>query len=305
MDRLNIILKYLPPDIRMAINKLSEYDKNSIQEIRVRINRPLTLTIRGSEYSLTENGNLSFDYSNGIIITINVLDKIFECLCNHSIHSYEDTIKDGYITIESGSRVGIGGTVNVEDGKIISYRNISSLNIRIAREIENCSYEIYKSIYLKNNFPNINVLIVGKVNSGKTTILRDLCRILSENYKVALIDERNELSASFNGVPQNKIGYLTDVLCGHPRHIGIEIALRTLSPQIVFSDEISSHNDAEAIENLYGNGINIIATTHSSNYHELQSKPFLIRLLDKKIFNYIVFIDDKCNIGKIKEILQL
>lgn len=305
MDRLKIMAEYMPLNIKNAIYKLSDCDKNSVQEIRIRVNQSIHLTICGKEYALSENGNLSDNFKNGIIVDMVMLNDIFNSLCKHSLHSFEKTIKDGYITAEGGCRVGIGGVANVDidNGEIISMQHISSLNIRIAKEVYNSALELYNNIYSKNE--NVNLLIAGKVNSGKTTLLQDLCRILSNQYRIVLIDERNEISAMFNGIPQNNIGEMTDILCQYPRHKGMEIALRTLSPQIIICDEISSFEDADAIEDIYGNGVNIIASTHADNINELKNKTSLKNILDKKIFNFIVFVDNNKNIGKIKKIIEL
>ena len=123
--------------------------------------------------------------------------------------------------------------------------------------------------------------------------------------KLDFIDERNEISSVFNGFPQNDVGEMTDILCQYPRHKGMEIALRTLSPQIIVCDEISSFKDSDAIEDIYGNGINMVASTHANNIEELKNKTFLKNILDKNIFNYIAFRNDGNNIGKIKNIIKL
>ncbi len=303
MDRLKIIAEYMPLNIRNAIYKLSDFDRNSVQEIRIRVNQTVHLTIRGKEFALSENGNLSDNLKNGINVDLSTINEIFNSLCHHSLHSFEKSIQNGYITADGGCRIGIGGVANSDNNDILSMQHICSLNIRIAKEIYNSSMELYNNIYLKNE--NVNLLITGKVNSGKTTLLRDLCRILSSKYRISLIDERNEISSVFNGFPQNDVGEMTDILCQYPRHKGMEIALRTLSPQIIVCDEISSFKDSNAIEDIYGNGINIVASTHANNIEELKNKTFLKNILDKNIFNYIAFINDGNNIGKIKNIIKL
>jgi stage III sporulation protein AA len=175
------------------------------------------------------------------------------------------------------------------------------LNFRISRQIIGCAEEIFNKTLSSD--PK-NVLICGGVNSGKTTLLRDLCRISGDVYKCVLIDERNELSASVSGIPMNNIGIQTDVLEGCCRSGGIITAVRNLSPDIIFCDEISDRSDADAILNGYGCGVNFVSTIHAASFDELMKREIASELIKKDVFKYAVLLDKK-NPGKIREIRRL
>jgi stage III sporulation protein AA len=302
MNEFKTAIEYFPYEIRNILKSISDYDSGRVQEIRLRVNRNLNVTINGSEYTVLKNGSISRKNSNGVLINQDIMNETFNSLCEYSIHSYEESLINGYITIKGGCRVGFGASCSMKNGIIESIKYINSINIRIANQILNCSDIITNLIYKEDVS---NTLIAGPVSSGKTTILRDICRKIGKNKRISLIDERNEIACCFNGVPQSDIGNMTDVLEGYNRSDGIEIALRTLTPDIIVCDEIFNTKDAHSIIKLYGNGVKIITTTHASSIKELKEKEVIRRLIAKKIFKYVVVLDSKENIGKIKEFTEI
>lgn len=283
------------------VNLIKEYTQildNNLEEIRFRIGQPIIL-----KYS---NKDIVLEYKT----TSNDLLEILEKICENSIYSYQNQICNGYITIIGGHRVGIVGSVVMQDGKIVNINNISSLNFRIARQVLNCSNELLKYIINFSDNSIYNTLIVSPPGVGKTTILRDAIRQLSNgigNFKgktIGLVDERNEISAVYKGSPQNDIGIRTDVLENIPKSIGMKMLIRSMAPQIICADEIGSLEDVEAINYIVCSGVKGIFTAHGSSLKELELNPALKQLLDLFMFERIIFLNENSR-GKIKEIYEL
>ena len=198
-------------------------------------------------------------------------EEIADCfaeICRYSVHSFQEEIAEGYITLDGGHRVGICGTAVKNGGKIEFIKDISGLNIRIAKEIPGCCSEIYER-FLGRELRS--VLIAGKPLCGKTTILRDLARRLGERHRVTIIDSRNEISASHRGAPTLDVGLHTDALCGCEKSEGIMLALRSMSPEIIICDEIA--NDEKAVEQALFCGVKVIASAHAGSISELLKRP--------------------------------
>ena len=221
------------------------------------------------------------------------ISECFSELCRYSVHSYTNEIAEGYITLDGGHRVGICGTAVIKDGKIETLRDISSLNIRIARQVRGCAEELFRGIFDKPR----SLLLAGKPMCGKTTLLRDLTRILGERHKVTLIDSRNEISACVRGAPTLDIGQHTDVLCGCPKSEGILLALRSLSPEIIICDEIG--RDHGAVEQCLFCGVKLIASVHAGSIKELERRQGIAGLLP--LFEYTAVIGTK---GRLSEVYR-
>ena len=279
------------------VNIIKKYSSN-LEEIRIRIGLPIIL-----KYS---NKSIVLEYKTTQSDLLDILEKI----CENSIYSYQNQICNGYITIIGGHRVGITGSVVMQNGKIVNINNISSLNFRIARQVLGCSNELLKYIIDYENNTIYNTLVVSPPGSGKTTILRDTIRQISngigdfEGKTIGIVDERNEISAMYKGISQNDIGIRTDVLENIPKSIGMKMLVRSMAPQIICADEIGSLEDIEAIKYIVCSGVKGIFTAHGANLQELQLNPELKKLLDSYAFKRIVFLDES-NRGKLKEVYEL
>lgn len=290
-ENLLSVLKYLPP----IFSFLAEKDMTKLCEIRLRADKPVSLVFSDRTEFLTPGGRITGFYSKDLLsFSQPEIEEIFLKLCGYSVHSLTDNIADGFITLGGGIRIGVYGTAVVRDGKITSVRNIEGLNIRIPAEYTDCALPIYNRLF-HNRTPN--TVICGAPMSGKTTVLRDLCRLISDEgqKKVVVIDERCEMSG-YN------LGYNTDVLKNYPKAQGISVAVRTLSPEVVVCDEIGSLEEAHELCTLVNCGVKFIVTMHCSDILELKKRPQFSVLNDVGAADACVFLSDKN--FTIKKIIQ-
>lgn len=255
--------------------------RNELCELRLRIGRPaVAVTVGGRSFPCSER------------LTKQDIEACFQELCRYSLHSFQREIAEGYITLPEGHRVGFCGSAVMRGESIETLRDISSINIRFAREIKGCGEALYHAVFASGLR---SLLIAGVPLSGKTTVLRDIARLLGERHKVALIDSRNELAACHDGAPQLDVGLNTDVLSGYPKRDGMEIALRTLSPEVIICDEIEG--DISAIEQCIHCGVKLIATVHASSLEELSKRKDTAGLLSA--FDCIAVL---CGRGRLAEL---
>lgn len=283
------ILRYFPNKIyQIFSNLLQENPKvaNELQEIRIRVDKPIILKLREKDIILQYN-----------ILQTEIL-QIVERLCENSIYAYKNQICEGFITIKGGHRVGLTGSCVIENGKITNIKYISSLNIRIAREVKNCSTRILREIIDIENKTIYNSIIVAPPGRGKTTILRDIIRRLSDgieeiNFRgktCGVVDERGEIAAMFKGTPQNDVGIRTDVIENVSKNKGIHMLIRTMAPEIIACDEIGSKEDVEAIHYALYSGVKGIFTMHGKNVEDIKNNKQIYELIENREIQKIVFL---------------
>ncbi|MDP4144792.1 MAG: stage III sporulation protein AA [Bacillota bacterium] len=297
MVNIQDIINILPNHIRNMINEIQHKDK--LQEIRIKVNKPLILGI-GSKEIITS-----------YIATLNDLTTIIQRMSNYSIYAVEEELKQGYITIKGGHRVGICGNCVVEGNRVKTIRNISSLNIRICREVKGCSNSIIKNIVKDNRVQN--TIIISPPKCGKTTLIRDISRNLSNGNaevnltgkKVCIIDERSEIAACYNGVPQMDVGIRTDVLDNCPKNEGIMMAIRSMSPDVIVCDEIGTYADIESIIMALNSGVSLITTIHGYDIEDLYKRNVFKDILSNYVFNYAVVLSSKNGVGTIECIKKI
>ncbi len=230
--------------------------------------------------------------------------EIFTRLCNGTVYQFENQIKNGYITIQGGHRVGFCGTAIYEGDRLVTLKDITSITFRISRQIKNAAREIIGNII--NDDKIYSALIVSEPCGGKTTILSDLARLVSNlGKRCAVVDERGEICSVYEGVPQKDIGSLTDVLNGYSKGDGMMTALRCLSPQLIICDEIGSRSDADAMLEAMNAGVPVIATAHASNEDDLLGRPQIERLVDYGAIDKIFFLQGNANPGVVRKVITV
>lgn len=303
IERFNLCIKGLNQHLYQAVMKVPNYIKAQVQEVHIRTKKPVSLYCGNITYYLTtENQLISCFADNMLMASVSDVQECFQNICCYSVYTRQSEIKNGYITMRGGHRAGICGTAVYNNTEITNIRDISSINIRIAREIKGISEKILKRIDLNKG----GALICGAPSCGKTTVLRDISRILSteKNLKVCVVDERGELGGTYSGVVQNDLG-LCDVLDGYYKKDGIMHAIRCMSPNVVVCDEIGTDEEAVGIRECLNSGVSILASVHCADLKELLTKPQTRRLLDTSAFEYIVFLSDRKTPGVMREIYTL
>lgn len=302
-DYLNAI-SLLPDKYKTILSVISEDVVVKVKEIRFRNGEPVTLNTQNEIYYIRKNGILTVSFCSDLLMSDEKdLQEIVFYLSRRSLHTYQDMIAKGFIPLRGGCKAGVVGRAVMKNGSVYSVSSFNSVNIRVARSFYGCSKDLIEKV----GADCASFLIIGAPLSGKTTVLRDLCRFYSGKEKLhplktAIIDERDEIaSRSFgDGID---VGVHTDVLTLYPKAIGTEIAVRTLSPDIVVLDEIGSDEEARAMLSAVNTGVNFIATAHGSSMEEVLRRPNIKRLINAGAFKKAVVLYGKEFPCKVKEMV--
>ena len=308
MEKRQALYECFPVELKEALFTWFQ-PKHQLQEIRMRTEQPLILRCDGEEFSIDGQGLRVQGREYAKIITAKEIQDTLSYISDYSLYAYEEEIRQGFLTTRNGCRIGICGKVIVEDGRIKNIHPISSLNIRFPHEIKGSSSDLIP--YLMKNGQVLPTLIISPPMCGKTTILRDLIRQISngganekkwEGKTVGVVDERGELSACHLGVPQHDLGMRTDVLDGCPKVKGMMMLVRTMAPDVIAVDEIGSEEELEAMCYGMNCGCSILATAHGSSLEELQKKFVFQQAKEKQLFQRYVILSNRCGAGTIEDI---
>ena len=312
------ILIYLPESIRRLL-QMSMIDWEKTEEIRIRTGKPCLVYVDGQEYILTTQGlvysaldkrrNAEYYMADSGMVR-QILDK----MSGYSLYAYEDELRQGYFNLEGGHRVGLAGKTVVENSSVKIMKDISFLNIRIAHEKKNCGKKVIGKLIQNGKLKH--TLILSPPGCGKTTLLRDLIRLISNGFynedkgdrlyfpgvTVGVVDERSEIGASVKGVPMTDLGIRTDLIDGCPKHIGIFLLLRSMAPKVIAVDEIGSEQDFEALRQAVNSGCVILATAHGSDLDDILKKDVFASFLKEKIFERYIILSGRSGKGTVEKI---
>lgn len=295
MRKNNSILQILPLGIKENIAKLT-MDIERLEEIRLRTEKPVFFKCEGKEYQLPH------------IVTQAELQETLEYISQYSLYAYETELRQGFLTMEGGHRIGLAGKVVIDEGKVKTYQYISSINIRVSHEVKGCANAVLP--YLLKNQSILSSLILSPPGQGKTTLLRDLVRQISDGNRylsgqtVAVVDERSEIGGCYQGIPQNDIGKRTDILDNCPKAEGMMMMIRSMSPRILAVDEIGTSQDVDAISCAIRCGVTILATAHASSLPELKDKEELKKLYEGRCFKRYILLGKGGKTGALDSIFD-
>lgn len=305
MDKKEELIKIFSKNIRQLLKQL-QVDFDRVQEIRLRVNAPLIMVYDNKEYYVARTGQLCRLVEEAFLVSKNELRETMEYVSNYSLYAFEEEMKQGFITIQGGHRIGIAGKTIVDGNGIRTMKFISFLNVRLSHQIKGCASQVLP--YLFEGGQVLHTLIISPPRCGKTTLLRDIIRQISNGtdtapgMNVGVIDERSEIGACYQGVPQNELGIRTDILDCCPKAKGMMMLIRTMAPQVIAVDEIGTREDLEAIEYVMNCGCKLLATVHGSSIEDIKTKPVLRKLVQERIFERYVLLDNTGHIGNIRQI---
>lgn len=273
----------LPLSLRGAALALPEDKQGGAEELRLRVGRPMTAVSPQGELSLGTNP-----------VTGRDLEQLLELASRASVHTVADQLRRGYLTVEGGHRVGLCGTPVLREGQVHGLGRLSSAAIRVARQVTGAAAPVERDL-LGPDETLCSTLILAPPGAGKTTLLRDLIRLASDGVgmvpqRVAVADERGEVAALWNGVPQLDVGERTDVLEGCPKAQALMMLLRAMNPQVLAADEITAPEDVAALISAAGCGVKLLATAHGRDREDLSRRPLYRELMEAKVFERLLLI---------------
>ena len=289
------IMNILAKDIREILES-QELQYDHLQEIRLRIGHPILLCYRGKEILCNH------------IAGEQTIRETLDYISNYSLYAYENELRQGFLTVEGGHRVGMAGQIILENGHVKNLKHIASLNIRISHEVLDCANPLFQFLTCSGQL--YHTMIISPPRAGKTTLLRDLIRQISDGNSwisgrtVGVVDERSELAGCYHGIPQNHVGMRTDVLDGCPKAEGMMMLIRSMSPQVIAVDEIGSIEDVQAIRYAMHCGCKMLTTVHGESLQEIRKKPLFEALLKERCFERYVVLKSDRRVGEIAAIFD-
>lgn len=305
------IYPILSPGLTQVLRKVSLSTFAQVTEIRLRMNQPLLLVLGQYDFMPTKEGKPVNSINDSYICTAEDIHKTIQLISKNSLYAFEQDIKLGFLTVKGGHRIGLAGQAVMEEGRVKTFKNISSLNIRLAREIKGCADKII-SYVVSGQKKVFNTLIISPPRCGKTTLLRDVVRLLSlgipqlefAGVQIGVVDERSEICACRNGMPTVDLGYRVDVLDGCRKADGLLMLIRSMSPQVVVTDELGRKEDAYAIRESLTAGVSVITTIHGKDIGDIGNRPYIGELVQNKYFDRYIILGNIPSPGTVEAIVD-
>lgn len=304
------ILPILPPSITVQVSQLPSLRLGELEEIRIRQER--TVVLRTTRGELLLPGDRRSGRENVYRASAKDIQYILQVISKNSVYALEEEFKNGYLTIRGGHRIGLVGEAVLDKASVKTLKHIASLNIRVAREVKGCADKVMSHLVDSVTRRPRHTLIISPPRCGKTTLLRDITRQLSEGIpgmgfsglNVGLVDERSEIAGCFHGVPQNDVGNRTDVLDKCPKAQGLIMLVRSMSPEVIATDELGKAEDFRAVEEVLNAGITLIATVHGANLREVERRPGLHQLVNQNIFQRYIILGRSAGPGTVEDVID-
>lgn len=309
MEEMEQVIRIFPQKLR-EILRTAGTEGFRAEELRLRISQPLMMRAEGRDWWLKmEKGYVwrpveeTWERKQIYCVGEGEIRDTLEYMSRYSLYAFDEELRQGFLTIPGGHRVGVAGQAVLEGSRVKTLRNISFLNIRVAREIPGCGDQLLPWLYQERNF--CSTLIISAPGRGKTTLLRDLIRQISDRgLKVGAVDERSEIGACCQGKPQNNLGLRTDLLDGCPKAEGIMMLIRSMSPQVIAVDEIGGKEDLEALRYGKNCGCSLLATVHGNSLEDIRKKPVLREFVEEKVFSRYLVLGSRGKPGRAEGIFD-